>query len=498
MKKNLSLNRNFLFPLMAFLIPLIVRAIPEVLMAPYVTGFDTMGHYVPTTFLWLNGGVDLWRFVATAPLFYSIVVFFVYSGGALTTVLKIIPPLLHGFLGLSVYGYAKRGLDWSSGKSMLTALLATLYFVALRVSWDMLRNELALILFFVALMLLNMKDSFSVSWKRYLMLSFTMCLVVLAHQLISVLMFGVIGLTVIFKIIRKQGKIGSLITASLPSVLVFLAIFYFTPTVAEYRLIFGFSQTDGWLSLFGFSSYGSMLASVAGFFLYCFLPLLPLIMLGAKRLGNFQLNAWVLLCVIGALIPMVSPSNLRWLMMLSYPFAFYISDALSRIKLVSWRRFGIPLHKSIAAYLLLVLLILGSGLILSTPENPAPYFNTQVYNGFVYQIPTSLLQNTVSIADCSDTANALEWLKSNMSEDSLLLSHRAFYGWALSSLNSNQVILYEYDNPEDTAKILAQEGHNQIYLIWWINGKGWYGQPTVSSSFGQIYRSGKIAIYNYT
>ena len=116
MKKWLKPKESFVFPFLAFAIPSVLRAIPEVLMGPYVVGFDTMAHYVPTTLLWLKGNVDFWRYVATAPLFYAIVVSMVLSGGPLIIVLKVLPPLLHGFLGLSIYAYAKSGLGWSIQK----------------------------------------------------------------------------------------------------------------------------------------------------------------------------------------------------------------------------------------------------------------------------------------------------------------------------------------------------------------------------------------------
>ena len=63
------LSKRFVFPFLAFVVPLLLRAIPEVLMGPYVVGFDTMGHYVPTTLLWLRGNVSFLSFIGTAPLF---------------------------------------------------------------------------------------------------------------------------------------------------------------------------------------------------------------------------------------------------------------------------------------------------------------------------------------------------------------------------------------------------------------------------------------------
>ena len=123
-------------------------------MGPFIVGFDTIGFYVPNTLLWLHNGVDLGDFLATAPLFYTFFTSIVAVGGSPVWVLKIIPPLLLGLLGLSMYAYAKRGLGWSPSKSVFVSLLGTIYFVALRASWDQLREELGLIFFFVVLMLL--------------------------------------------------------------------------------------------------------------------------------------------------------------------------------------------------------------------------------------------------------------------------------------------------------------------------------------------------------
>ena len=468
-------------------------------MGPHVVGFDTMGHYVPTSILWLNGGVDLWRYIATAPLFYTLIVSLVSAGGPLILVLKVIPPLLHGFLGLSIYGYAKRGLGWSPRKSVLTALMGTLYFVALRISWDLLRNELALTFFFVVLTLLATGESGKYTWKRCLLLSLAMLAVVLSHQLVAVIMFGVVVFTVIYQFIRKERvKAATLFAVALPAALLFFASVYLSPAVSEFRLIFGFPASgDGWLQLFGFSSYSALLAGEAGFFLYCFLPMLPLVILSVKRFGNFQMRSWVLLIFIASLIPMASPSNLRWIMLLTYPFAFYVSETLSMLKSIKWKRFEVTLRRVAIVYLVFSTAFLSLGFMLQTPEDPSAYFDAGQYNGYIYQIPSSMLQNTVSIADCNDTANALQWLKDNIGGNAVLLSHRVFYGWALSTLNETQVILYEYDNPVPAAETVSLQGNDKIYLVWWVNGEGWYGQPTVPSSFEEVYQSGEIAIYEY-
>ena len=212
-----------MFPLLAFAVPLLVRVVPEVLMGPNIVGFDTMASYVPTVLLWQNGHTDFWGLVATAPLLYSILIFLVSAGGGLITVLKVLPPILEGFMGLSVFGYAKHGLGWSSKKSIVTALIASVYFVSLRISWDTLREELALILLFAVLILLTADKLFSHPWKRYLLLSVAMSLVVLSEQLVAVLMLGIILLTLIYNYVKKNRLgITRLLAASVPALFCFL------------------------------------------------------------------------------------------------------------------------------------------------------------------------------------------------------------------------------------------------------------------------------------
>jgi hypothetical protein len=354
------------------------------------------------------------------------------------------------------------------------------------------------VFFFVALTLFTLSEHEGYSQKRYALLSLSMVAVVLSHQLASIIMLGVFAFTIGYKLFRReQERAIRLILIYLPAALLFLVVFFLLPSVSEFRLIFSFSNsTDGWLSLFGFSSYPSMLLSEAGFFFYCFLPLLPLLLLGIWRLKNFQLRSWMVLSLILLFVPMVSPSNLRWVLMLTYPLAFYAVEAVSRLKSVSWKRFGFTLRRIGIVYLVLMVSVLSLGFMLMTPENPFPYF-TKPFNGYIYQIPASMLQNTIPKIDCGDTVNALQWFKNNADNSSILLTHRAFYGWSMLTINANQLVLYEYNNPANTAKTEVQQGRSKLYLIWWVNGHGWYGQPTVPSSFGEVYHSGEIAIYLY-
>jgi hypothetical protein len=66
----LKSKESFLFPFLAFAIPLLVRTIPEVLMGPFVVGFDTLVYYIPNTLTMSIGGLNFWILTTGAPFIY--------------------------------------------------------------------------------------------------------------------------------------------------------------------------------------------------------------------------------------------------------------------------------------------------------------------------------------------------------------------------------------------------------------------------------------------
>jgi hypothetical protein len=493
--KNWIARNGYVFPLLAFLIPFVIRVIPEILMGPYVVGFDTMGFYIPNTLHWLQRGIDFGDYLSTAPLFYALYMSLVSLGGQPVLVLKVMSPMLLGFLGLSIYLYAKRGLRWCSSKSFFVALLGTIYFVALRASWDQLREELGLIFFFIVLtLLLNKQEQ---SWKRFGLISFVMFTIALSHQLVSVLMFGLIFFTILLDLHGRDFRDAiKIFIVSLPAVLYFLFV-YLRGVLSSGIINYSVNVESPLYSWGGFSSYLSMLVNESELFFYCFILLLPLTLISIWKLRNFQLRIWLLFSFILMLLPIASVSPYRWVLLLSYPLAFYATDALSQLRSIKYKRFKFNFFKAATLYLVLSTAIVSFGYILATPEKPFFYFNAQYTNRYSYQIPTSMLQNTISITDCGDTVNALQWFRDNLNDSALLLTHTVFYSWALMALDNNQVRNYGFNDPGNAAMLLSQESTARIYLIWWVNGTGWYNEPVVPSSFNELYASGNIAIYQY-
>jgi hypothetical protein len=141
--------------------------------------------------------------------------------------------------------------------------------------------------------------------------------------------------------------------------------------------------------------------------------------------------------------------------------------------------------------------IFSLGYLFLAPDTPFIYYNVHYVNGYVYQIPLSMLQNTISKTDIQGTVNALHWFRDNTNSSALLLTHTVFYSWAIQNVNADRVRYYEFHDPLEAAANATSEGYSQVYLIWWISGQSWYGQPTLPSSLHQVFESGKIAVYSY-
>jgi len=336
------------FPLLAFLIPLVVRAIPEVLMGPYIVGFDTLGYYVPNTFTWLQNGVPFWNLVAIAPFLYVLLMGATSIGVPIVISLKVMSPLLLGFLGIAVYFYSNKTLSWSPKKSLLSVLFATLYFVSLRVSWDMLRSEIALIFLFVTLLFLKKNGH---PFRNSVLLSLAMLSVVFAHQIIAVIMFAIISATIVHLYLDKEMvETRRLIVCAVPAAVFFLIIVYINyVSYSAFSVDGSFlgKASEGLMTLYGFASYSNLIIDTLVFLIFCYLPLVPLLVMGARRLkGNVQLKTWVLCVFVALILVIVLPDAFfvafpyRWALLLTYPLAFFAAEAFANLKFF-WVKLGV-------------------------------------------------------------------------------------------------------------------------------------------------------------
>jgi hypothetical protein len=198
LSKFVSLLRGNVWVLAAFLIPLATRCVPAVLSWPYPLGYDTLTvvPLIQSGHVLLSGSVVFFH----SQLFYSVATLTNWAIGDPILVLKIYGPVLMASVSMLMFLYARRGLCWTNVKAFLVALLVATYFVSLRNSWDLYAQSFALVFLLATLVTLK---TFKSNWRFPISFVF-MVLTVMSHELISVIMFFILGLECLRFILKKQ------------------------------------------------------------------------------------------------------------------------------------------------------------------------------------------------------------------------------------------------------------------------------------------------------
>src|SRR5213592_3390406 len=141
--------------------------------------------------------------LGTAPLMYMISVpAYLASGVNPVWIFKIMGPLLYGSMIWALYRFLRASLGWHERSALGGALFASLYFVTLRISWDLYRNMLGLTFILLTLPLLQ-------DWKgprRELVPSILLLLAVASDQLTAILALAIIGSQLLWSIWKRNLK----------------------------------------------------------------------------------------------------------------------------------------------------------------------------------------------------------------------------------------------------------------------------------------------------
>jgi hypothetical protein len=144
--------------------------------------------------------------------------------------------------------------------------------------------------------------------------------------------------------------------------------------------------------------------------------------------------------------------------------------------------------------LFLGLLVISAGLYIATPAQQSMVYFTVFPN----DMPTSMIQNTIPLSDMSDLRILLDWAATRMTPGTALLAHEAIYGWVRAYLPSTvNVVDYWNYSPLAGVNIAKSLGYSSAVMIWWVNGSGWHGQPTVPSGFVPLKYQGSFVVYQY-
>jgi hypothetical protein len=458
----------------SLLIPAGIRAIPEIIAGPYPIGYDTIAAYVPFMRDWATGNMGAHYTSEVGGWLLFVLFGLTYTATRIDplTIVKIAAPLLYGILGFSEYVFAGKVLQWDKQKSFLLVFIASVYFVSLRVSWDLFRNTLGL-----ALMLFALVVGTNVGSKKKLMgFSALILVVALTHLLVATLLVSLVLIQAVTNRLDLRR-----ILATIPGVI-----------VCATSLI-GF-QAQG-ITAVGQGLSGSGSLSLFAFSLYAFLPLLPMAMLGRKFLHSNLMMWWVALSILGVILattPLSISSQLvspvRWTLMMFLPLTVFSVEGFSRLgKSTSLRGFKPVIRIS----WILLLLILFTGYAGLQAEAAFPYYS--------YFVPTSMLQSTVPLHDSQDVVNSFRWLSANIQPGSTLMALEPIYGWAREYFNGDASVVGFASGTTFEAALhkTLDMGNSRVYTVWWANGQGWYSDPSPPAGFVLQYRSGQFGVFLY-
>ena len=474
----------------AFLIPLAIRAIPEILVGPYPVGWDTIAFYVPNTLDWAAGKAGFAEILGTAPLMYmiSVPVYFLSRVNPVW-IFKIMGPVLYGSMILALFRFLRIGLKWPDKQALGAALLTSLYFVTLRISWDMYRNMLGLTFII-----------FSLPWiggdlkgpGKQALLSALVVLAVAADQLTGVIALVLLGTKALISLTKQQrGEFTEMVRVALPGTALFLA------TVYTGLIMTGVGLVSEQTPVPTLSSVGLNL----GFLVYAYLALIPLILIGLRRVPNVELRIWSIFCigiVLTTLLPLFGPvvQSYRWALLLDIPLCIFAAAGLYMIGESIHLRIGwsTNLYRLILSTFSAALIV-SALLYIALPAQQAAVF----YTAYPEQLPTSMVQDTIPMSDLGNLRTLLDSAALRIGPTTVLITHQAIYGWArayLPSLN-DRIINYQYNSPLTGVEMARSNGYSSILMIWWTNGNGWHNQPYVPNGFQTLQANGDLALYTF-
>ena len=439
-------------------------------MGPYPIGYDTIAAYVPAMLDWGSGNP-----YGFTPLIGGWLVYAILGMTYWTTrvdpvlITKIFAPMAYGSLGFSLYFFARRSLSWTGNRSIFLVVLGSTYFVLMRISWDLFRNMLGLSLLMITLTLgQNIETR-----RKALTFALFAWLVTTAHLLVAAILISLLVVDAVKTPINRVRK-----------------ILFSTPALAQF-----------FLSLVAISSQGVVLITEGGsninllniyvFPLYIFFPLLPLAVLGLRKLSYGPLKRWLLICCLGLLVagtPISISSGIvtadRWTLMMAIPLTIYAA----KIPQSTWHLSRPRFPRILWAPWFLVMLVLGGAYLVLPAQMAFPYYR--------FVAPTSMLQSTVPLSDSRDLALAIAWLSTNIQPGAVIMAHHAMYGWVREYFRGGNTVLGfpPTVNLDEALQQTSQQGYSKIYTVWWASGLGWYG-ITIPGEFVPVHSEGQMSVY---
>jgi hypothetical protein len=370
---------------------------------------------------------QVWDYLTGTILLYAPLTVLYNATGNAVLVMKVVPSILYGFLGWCVYQLGIRRLSLPPAWALAVTLLATSYFLTLRISWDLQRNILGLSLAVLTLALL--KDNRGTI--RYVVVPLTSSLAVMAHESATALIaLFVIGDFVDRKDARKT----------------VLDLARFVPAAA--LVILQISSGRDFAAQFQVAPQGEVFSGLTynlGFLVYSYFALIPLVLLGLRRMTDRPIRSWLLAGLLLGTLPnlglLTGPPS-RWTIVLSIPMAIAAFYGARQIMMLQDRIPRIA-GRGLLAATVIVVIVMSSGYV-GLHVLHRDYLN--IAPQYLYVVPSSMTLNTVPREEVEAAFQIADWVVANLPPDARLVVPFQLYGWLLIRFSEHAGI--DYTEPE--------------------------------------------------
>ncbi len=494
--------RDWLIFAAIFLLAAGIRAYPEIRSGYWPIGYDTLNSYLPAL-VKFDGNIGRWIF--GSDLFYLIVwpIIKIFDADPSIT-LKVAGCVLYGGLAGALYLFVRKFLNWGILQSFLVGLLFMIQLPALRMSWDLFRNMLALIFLLPALYCLYTNHKV----KNLILLLVFSFLIVLSNPLVAGLWFVLVAAWLIYKLWNKDWRGALLIFLSVLPTIVLFFLMLKAPTANSFGgRVFSQAAADRVMSYFTAytktSTYDSLALTITTLFWFYFS-----IILGPALYGFWLLRKNILLTSLVAWLLVGTFSSLafggfglfvwdRWMIMLVLPFTIYavagLWDLGLRIKKIKFFKARLVQIGSMVLAVVFWLALIGVFVwknfpFVSVPSHHAkpPYLNSQL-NAY---LPPSMINNSVGFENMEDILQAIEYLNAKAVDSSVIVIDSRYLGILLLRFDFSNDYIYSYPwskrISQKTLGKLKIQNIGPIYTIW---------THTTITGFERVFKSGEMNVY---
>jgi hypothetical protein len=495
-------SQDLVVVIIIFIIAALIRSIPEIKAGNLPIGYDTFNTYVAELVTY-HGSLINW--LRTANLIYFIFLPFKLIGLNPDLIIKIFGPIFFASLTVTFYFWTRYFLQFSKIKAFLASILIIVQLATLRLSWDLYRNELGLIFFFLALI-----NLLQIAKRKNLILFLIFgVLVIFSNELVTAILLITVVVLGLARLYRKKIKEFALIALAL---IIFAMIFTLVlsssgQSLYDSHIIFTSEKNNLlWRYVYQYQkemSYQTLFDNIAKMFWLFYGFILPFALYGfwicRKNLILTTITLWLLIGTFSSLIFAGTGIIVweRWLIMLAFPFAAYAVEGIFKLGEVlgSFKKWA--KHWRLLSWTLAIIFWLGfislflyrAVPFLSKEYHEAkPPLANDILNEY---FPRTMVHNSVGIWKVGETLDCIKWLNENVPSGAAVIVDNRWRGLVLTNfdLDNRYIITNAWSEqwPRQTYEYAVEKGFKNVYLIWNTSRDIRY--------FDLVYSSGNLGVY---